>query len=133
MIFVCAHVNRSGTRTGPWPLAGLAVLCLAGSLFGADVTVGVDYPDIQAAFDKLKPNEQKAVKDAAKVAEERGWKMSIEEMTVKTAALKAAGIKVTAPTPELKAGFAKIGDTIAGEWAKSAGADGAAMLAAYRK
>ena len=52
MIFVCAHVNRSGTRTCPWPLAGLAVLCLAGSLFGADVTVGVDYPDIQAAFDK---------------------------------------------------------------------------------
>ena len=87
----------------------------------------------KAAFDKLKPNEQKAVKDAAKVAEERGWKMSIEEMTVKTAALKDAGIKVTAPTPELKAGFAKIGDTIAGEWAKSAGADGAAMLAAYRK
>jgi TRAP-type C4-dicarboxylate transport system substrate-binding protein len=86
----------------------------------------------KAAFDKLKPNEQKAVKDAAKAAQERGWKMSIEEMTIKTKALKDAGIKVTAPTPELKAGFAKIGDTIAGEWAKSAGADGAAMLAAFR-
>ena len=35
--------------------------------------------------------------------------------------------------PELKAGLAKIGDTIAAEWEKSAGADGAAMLAAYRK
>ncbi len=85
------------------------------------------------AFDKLTPAEQKAVTDAAKVAEERGWKLSIEEMTIKTAALKAAGIKVTAPTPEFKAGLTKIGDTIAAEWEKAAGADGAAMLAAYRK
>jgi len=85
------------------------------------------------AFDKLSPAEQNAVKDAAKTAEERGWKLSIEEMTIKTNALKAAGIKVTAPTPELKAGFTKIGDTIAAEWEKSAGVDGAAILAAYRK
>jgi TRAP-type C4-dicarboxylate transport system substrate-binding protein len=85
------------------------------------------------AFDKLTPAEQKAVKDAAKTAEDRGWKMSLEEMTVKTAALKAAGIKVVTPSPELKAGLAKVGATITAEWEKSAGADGAAMLAAYRK
>ena len=85
------------------------------------------------AFNKLTPAEQKAVTDAAKAAEERGWKMSIEEMTIKTAALKAAGIKVTAPTPEMKAGLAKIGATITAEWEKAAGADGAAMLAAFRK
>jgi len=87
----------------------------------------------KAAFDKLTPAEQKAVKDAAKVAEERGWKLSLEEMTIKTNALKAAGIKVVAPSPELKAGLAKVGATITAEWEKSAGADGAAMLAAYRK
>lgn len=87
----------------------------------------------KAAFDKLSAAEKKAVMDAAKTAEERGWKMSIDEMTIKTNALKAAGIKVSTPTPELKAGFAKIGDVIAGEWEKSAGADGKAMLAAYRK
>ena len=85
------------------------------------------------AFDKLTPAEKKAVTDAAKVAEERGWKMSVEEMTVKTAALKAAGIIVLPPSPELKAGLAKIGETITAEWEKSAGADGAAMLAAFRK
>ena len=51
------------------------------------------------AFDKLTPAEQKAVKDAAKTAEERGWKLSIEEMTIKTNALKAAGIKVTRRRP----------------------------------
>ena len=87
----------------------------------------------KAAFDKLTPTEQKAVTDAAKTAEERGWKLSIEEMTIKTAALKAAGIIVLAPSPALKAGLSKIGDTITAEWEKSAGADGAAMLAAYRK
>jgi TRAP-type C4-dicarboxylate transport system substrate-binding protein len=85
------------------------------------------------AFDKLSAAEKKAVTDAAKAAEERGWKLSIEEMTVKTAALKAAGIIVLPPTPELKAGFAKVGNTIAAEWEKSAGADGAALLAAFRK
>jgi TRAP-type C4-dicarboxylate transport system substrate-binding protein len=85
------------------------------------------------AFDKLSAAEKKAVTDAAKVAEERGWKMSIEEMTIKTNALKAAGIKVVTPSPELKAGLAKIGAAITAEWEKSAGADGAAMLAAFRK
>ena len=87
----------------------------------------------KAAFDKLSATEKKAVLDSAKVAEERGWKASIEEMTVKTAALKAAGIKVIPPSPMLKAGLAKIGATISAEWEKAAGADGAAMLAAYRK
>jgi TRAP-type C4-dicarboxylate transport system substrate-binding protein len=85
------------------------------------------------AFDKLSAAEKKAVTVAAKAAEDRGWKLSVEEMTIKTQALKDAGIKVLPPTPELKAGLAKIGDTIASEWEKSAGADGAAMLAAYRK
>ena len=53
----------------------------------------------KAAFDKLSAAEKKAVLDAAKIAEERGWKASIEEMTVKTAALKAAGIMVMPPSP----------------------------------
>jgi TRAP-type C4-dicarboxylate transport system substrate-binding protein len=85
------------------------------------------------AFDKLSAAEKKAVTDAAKVAEDRGWKLSAEEMTIKTNALKAAGIKVVTPSPELKAGLAKVGATITSEWEKAAGADGAAMLAAYRK
>ena len=85
------------------------------------------------AFDKLSAAEKKALTEAAKIAEDRGWKLSIEEMTIKTQALKDAGIKVVSPTSELKAGLSKIGDTIASEWEKSAGADGAAMLAAYRK
>lgn len=87
----------------------------------------------KAAFDKLSAAEKKAVLDAAKAAEERGWKASEEEMKVKTQALKDAKIVVLPPTPALKDGFTKIGATIAAEWEKSAGADGAAMLANFRK
>lgn len=85
------------------------------------------------AFDKLTAAEKKAVTDAAKAAEERGWKLSLEEMTIKTKALKDAGIIVLPPSPALKSGLAKIGETIAAEWEKSAGADGAAMLSAFKK
>ena len=87
----------------------------------------------QAAFEKLTAAEKKAVTDAAKTAEERGWKASIEEMTVKTNALKSAKIIVVQPSDGLKAGFAKIGETIAAEWIAAAGADGKAILDAYRK
>ena len=54
-------------------------------------------------------------------------------MTIKTKALKDAGIMVLSPSAELRSGLAKTGGVIANEWAASAGADGEAMLAAYRK
>ena len=38
----------------------------------------------KAAFERLSAAEKKALTDAAKAAEERGWKLSIEEMAVKT-------------------------------------------------
>jgi len=87
----------------------------------------------KAAFDKLSAAEKAALTDAAKVAEERGWKLSVEEMTIKTAALKSAGIKVLPPSEALKSGLTRIGETIATEWANSAGADGISMIEAYRK
>lgn len=87
----------------------------------------------KAAFEKLSVVEQKAIVEAAAAAEQRGWKASIEEMTVKTNALRAAKIIVLPPSDALKTGLTKIGDTIAREWATSAGADGEAMLATYRK
>jgi TRAP-type C4-dicarboxylate transport system substrate-binding protein len=87
----------------------------------------------KAAYDKLTDAEKKAVQAAAKAAEDRGWKSSEEEMTIKTNALRAAKIIVLPPSDELKAGLTKIGETIAAEWSKSAGADGTAMLDAYKK
>jgi TRAP-type C4-dicarboxylate transport system substrate-binding protein len=87
----------------------------------------------KAAFDRLSAAEKQAVMEAARVAEDRGWKLSIEEMTIKTRALKDAGIIVIPPSEQLKAGLTKIGEMIAREWALSAGVDGEAMIAAYRK
>jgi TRAP-type C4-dicarboxylate transport system substrate-binding protein len=85
------------------------------------------------AFDKLTAEQKKAAMDAAKAAEDRGWKASAEEMAIKTNALRAAKIIVLPPSDTLKAGFTKIGETIAAEWVVAAGSDGAALLAAYRK
>lgn len=87
----------------------------------------------KAAFEKLSPAHRSSVTEAARAAEERGWKASQEEMAIKTSALRAAKIIVQPPTDALKAGLARIGEQIAAEWAAAAGADGKAMLDAYRK
>jgi TRAP-type C4-dicarboxylate transport system substrate-binding protein len=87
----------------------------------------------KATFDRLPEGQKKAVLDAAKTAEERGWQASVDEMKVKTAALRAAKIIVMPPSDALKAGLTKIGETIAAEWVAAAGADGKAMLDAYRR
>jgi hypothetical protein len=39
---------------------------------------------------------------------------------------------VNDPSPEMKAALAKIGEQMAAEWEKSAGADGQTILKAYR-
>ena len=87
----------------------------------------------KAAFDKLTDAQKKAVLDQSKIAEERGWQASIEEKTIKTNALRAAKITVQDPSPELKAGLTKIGEAITTEWVATAGAEGKAILDAYRK
>ena len=40
---------------------------------------------------------------------------------------------IAEPSAALKAEFAKIGDTMTEEWIKNAGADGKAIVDAYRK
>jgi TRAP-type C4-dicarboxylate transport system substrate-binding protein len=42
------------------------------------------------------------------------------------------GMAVNDPSPEMKAALAKIGEQMAAEWEKSAGADGQTILKAYR-
>ncbi len=87
----------------------------------------------KAAYDALTPDVKKALADTAAIAEARGWKASqdLNEGYKKTMAEK--GITVLAPTPAMKAELAKVGETMAAEWAKRAGADGEAILAAFKK
>lgn len=86
----------------------------------------------KAAFDKLTDAEKAAVKEAAAAAETRGWEMSVEETTVKTAELAKHGIKIVTPSDTLKGEFARIGATIADEWKARAGAKGEELLKAYQ-
>ena len=85
------------------------------------------------AFKKLDAATQKAVKDAAMAAEKRGWAMSTEEAESAKADLAKNGMKVLAPSPALKTGLEKVGATMIDEWVKKTGADGKAIVDAYRK
>lgn len=87
----------------------------------------------KAAFDKLSDAEKKALTDAAKAAEARGWEMSAAETDEKIKVLAANKIVVVQPSDALKKGFAEIGAKMAEEWQQAAGADGKAILDAFRK
>ncbi|MFQ5774223.1 MAG: TRAP transporter substrate-binding protein [Kiloniellaceae bacterium] len=84
------------------------------------------------AFARLDAKTRQAVLDAAAKAEKRGWQASMAETSKKIAILKANGMAVSDPSPELAAGLKKIGAQMTEEWAKKAGAEGAAILKAYR-
>lgn len=87
----------------------------------------------KAAFDKLPADVQKAVRDAAARAEERGWKTSEELNDGYKKTMAGKGIKVMQPSDKLKADIAAIGKQMAAEWAKRAGADGEKVLADLAK
>jgi TRAP-type C4-dicarboxylate transport system substrate-binding protein len=85
------------------------------------------------AFDALDKATQDAVLKAAADAEARGWKMSEQVDNDSIAILKANGVTVAQPSDSVKAALQKIGDTMTEEWLASAGADGKAIIDAYRK
>src|SRR3954452_21816773 len=87
----------------------------------------------KAAFDALDKPTQDAVLKAAATAEERGWKLWQGKRGWYLDQLKSHGMKVLPPSAELKAGLKKIGDQLTADWVKKAGADGEAVLAAYKK
>jgi len=85
----------------------------------------------QAALNPAKPKH--GVLKAAKEAEARGWKIGGEKAGWYLDELKAKGMKVLPPSPALAAGFKKFGEDLTAGWLKKAGADGEAIVAAYRK
>lgn len=87
----------------------------------------------KAAFNGLDKATQDAILKAAATAEERGWKMWQEKAGWYLDQLKAKGMKVQAPSPELAAGFKKAGETLTADWLKKAGAEGQAIIDAYKK
>jgi len=85
------------------------------------------------AFDALDPATQEALKKAGAQAEERGWKLSQEKNKWYQEELAKNGMETIKPTVELKEGLSVIGKRMLEDWLKKAGADGQAMIDAYKK
>jgi TRAP-type C4-dicarboxylate transport system substrate-binding protein len=87
----------------------------------------------KAAFDALDKPTQEAIVKAAATAEARGWKAWQDKSGWYLDQLKAKGMKVQAPSDALATGFKKVGEQLTQDWLKKAGADGQAIVDAYKK
>ena len=87
----------------------------------------------KAAFDALDKPMQEAVLKAAKVAEERGWKVWETKTEWYHDEIAKKGMKVLKASPALVTGFKKVGEQLTADWLKRAGADGQGVMDAYKK
>jgi TRAP-type C4-dicarboxylate transport system substrate-binding protein len=87
----------------------------------------------KAALDALDKPTRDAVLKAAATAEERGWKLWETKTEWYHDEIKKKGMKVQKPSPELAAGFRKIGEALTADWLKRAGAEGQAVVDTYKK
>jgi TRAP-type C4-dicarboxylate transport system substrate-binding protein len=85
------------------------------------------------AWDALGKAEQDAVAKAAATAEERGWKVSQEKNGWYLDQLRAKGMNIAKPSPQLTADLKKVGETLLAEWLKKSGAEGQKLIDAYKK
>jgi len=86
----------------------------------------------ERAFQRLPDNVRKAVLESAADAERRGWEFARQREQSANKDLATNGITLHEPDAAMKAAFRKVGDTMLTEWQKSAGADGQAIIKAYR-
>jgi TRAP-type transport system periplasmic protein len=84
-----------------------------------------------AAFAKLSSVEQKALRDAAKIAEERGWKMSRAAAQDAVQTLRANGVKVESMPPNLEREFTRLGERFSREWIREAGAQASELFTSF--
>ena len=87
----------------------------------------------KAAVDALDPASRAALTKAAADAEARGWAVSAEKNGWYLDQLRSKGMLIEAPSPELAGGLSKLGETLLADWLKKAGAEGQAIVDAYRK
>ncbi|NKE45867.1 TRAP transporter substrate-binding protein [Roseomonas frigidaquae] len=84
------------------------------------------------ALEALPAEVQATVRSAAAAAETRGWAMSAAARDSAQASLAARGMTVATASPALMQGMARIGATMADEWAGRAGEDGRKIIADLR-
>jgi TRAP-type C4-dicarboxylate transport system substrate-binding protein len=87
----------------------------------------------KAAFDALDKPSQEAFLKAVATAEARGWKIWETKTQWYHDEIAKKGMKVLKPSPALESGFKKIGEQLTADWLKKAGADGQAVVDAYKK
>jgi TRAP-type C4-dicarboxylate transport system substrate-binding protein len=85
------------------------------------------------AFDALDQPTRDALLKAGAEAEARGWKVSQEKTAWYLEQLKKNGMTIVEPGAQLKADLKKVGDTMLADWLKKSGADGQALVDAFRK
>jgi TRAP-type C4-dicarboxylate transport system substrate-binding protein len=86
----------------------------------------------QRGFARLPKDQQDALVKAASSAEKRGWDMSKAREQEGNETLAKNGMSVRDPDAAMKEAFAKVGQQMAVEWEKAAGADGQEILKRYR-
>ncbi|MFT4266254.1 MAG: TRAP transporter substrate-binding protein [Xenophilus sp.] len=85
------------------------------------------------AFDALDAASKDAVLKAAAEAEARGWKVAQEKNDEYKKLLAERGMKIHRPSARLEADMRQVGATMQADWLKLAGADGTAIVDAYKK
>lgn len=85
------------------------------------------------AFNALDKATQDAVLKAASDAETRGWTVSSVKNDWYLTALKEKGMAVSKPSNKMEADLKQIGDVMLADWLKKTGAEGQAVIDAYRK
>jgi TRAP-type transport system periplasmic protein len=84
------------------------------------------------AFNALDAATQAAVVKAGVTAEDRGWKMSQKKDEEYLKELAAKGMKIDTTADTLKRELKLIGGRMTGEWLRTAGDDGKAVVDAFR-
>ncbi|MFM2119077.1 MAG: hypothetical protein RL722_545 [Pseudomonadota bacterium] len=87
----------------------------------------------KAAFDALDAGTRAAVLKAAGDAEVRGLAASKKANGESLDKLKAGGMQILPPSPQLAADLKKVGEVLLKEWLDKAGPEGKALVDAYRK
>jgi len=87
----------------------------------------------RSAFEALDKPSQAALLKAGADAEQRGWASSQRANTDTLDKLRANGMQILAPSPQLKADMKKVGETMIKEWLDKAGPEGKALVDAFGK
>jgi TRAP-type transport system periplasmic protein len=87
----------------------------------------------QKSFDALDKPTQDAVLKAAAAAEARGWAISEQKDSDFIKELAAKGMKIAPPSEALRKELLMIGEAMTGDWLKTAGTEGQAIVDTFRK